>query len=99
MPEQNSACDVFVLQAQQAAEKPDTTPRENYKTAVDRILTEKPSTSTPDLLRGVLRALGFESSGADAMTDDELLRVVLAGRTVIRLHRAHNKKKKEGDNV
>lgn len=98
MPDQNSAFDVFVLEAQQAAEKPDSTPRENYKTAVDRILTEKPTISTPDLLRGVLRALGFESSGADAMTDDELIRVVLAGRTVIRLHRAHEKTQ-EGDDV
>lgn len=97
MPEQNSAFDDFVLKATEAAEKPDTVPRENYKTAVDTILTEKPTTTTPDLLRGVLRALGFESSGADAMTDDELMRVVLAGRTVIRLHREHRKNQEATD--
>ncbi|MCP4573327.1 MAG: hypothetical protein GY838_13310 [bacterium] len=98
MNEPNSAFDDFVATAQAAAAKPETIPRENYKSAVDRILGEDPSTSPADLLRGVLRALGVESEGADAMPDEELLRVVVAGRTVLRLHREHSKKQ-EGDDV
>lgn len=98
MTEPNSAFDAFVLQAQEAAAKPEKTTRETYKTATDRILGERPDVSTADLIRGVLRDLGFESSGADAMDDDELLRVVLAGRSVIRLHREHQKQQ-EGDDV
>lgn len=93
-----SAFDDFVDLAQKAAEKQPTVLRENYKTAVDRLLTEKPDITEANLLRGVLRALGVESEGADAMPDDELIRVVTAGRTVLRLHRAH-KKKQEAANV
>jgi hypothetical protein len=91
MPEESSAFDDFVLQAQKAAEKPETIARETYKDAVEHLLGEKPDITTPDLIRGVLRQLGFESSGADAMTDDELIRVVLAGSNVIRLAREHKK--------
>jgi hypothetical protein len=98
METQTSAFDEFVSKAQQAAEKQPTVIRENYKTAVDRILTEKPDTTEANLLRGVLRALGVESEGADAMPDDELIRVVTAGRTVLRLHRKH-KKAQEAANV
>ncbi|KKN87397.1 hypothetical protein LCGC14_0258520 [marine sediment metagenome] len=98
MESQTSAFDDFVSLAQKAAEKQPTVLRENYKTAVDRLLTEKPNITEADLLRGVLRALGVESEGADAMPDDELIRVVLAGRTVLRLHRKH-KKDQEDANV
>jgi hypothetical protein len=100
MNEPTSAFDDFVATAQAAAsKKADTIPRENYKSAVDGILGETPDVSTADLLRGVLRALGVESEGADAMPDEELLRVVVAGRTVLRLHREHKKQQQEAADV
>lgn len=97
MTDSISAFDDFVELAQKAAQKTETTTRETYKTATDRILADKPDTSLADLIRGVLRELGFESSGADAMTDEELIRVVLAGRSVIRLHREHLKNQEVAD--
>lgn len=98
MADTNSAFDDFVLQAQEAASKP-VAPRETYKTAFDRIIDERPDVSPAEAVRGVLRELGFESSGADAMDDDELIRVVKAGRTVLRLYRKWQNEKKEAADV
>jgi hypothetical protein len=56
--------------------------REQYGKLAKAILADEPETPAPELIRRVLRQLDFESSGLDAMTEDELMKVVRVGRRV-----------------
>jgi hypothetical protein len=79
--------DAFIDAAERAATAPPKQLKQNYKAAVDSLLGEQPDIGPAPLIRGVLRKLGVESSGADAMDDAELLQIVKAGARTLALHR------------
>jgi hypothetical protein len=62
--------------------------RSNYTSTVREAMGQDPDIDRASLLRVVFRSIGFESSGVDAMTNDELEKVVSVGRRVMDLRAA-----------
>lgn len=62
-------------------------PRANYMTAVRETLSTNPDIADAALIRKVAASLDIKSSGLDAMSDEELIAVVMAGRRVLDIRR------------